>query len=137
MVLTKVQVFSGTVTEDTTGITSGAASLNTQGPGKIKGTVVGAEINVTATAGTTPTLDAKVQMSSGDGVWIDLVTFTQVTTSTGRETLGVDSSWTDILNPSGANPGAVDTFAQFRTDANVNTETDASYTYTVHLLVQS
>lgn len=36
-------------------------------------------IHVTAVAGTTPTLDAKIQHSVDDSVWVDLITFTQLT----------------------------------------------------------
>ena len=47
---------------------------------------LGAQLVVTAHAGTSPTLDVKIQHSiDGGTTWFDLITFTQVTTTDGNQ----------------------------------------------------
>lgn len=140
MSIVNQRIWSGAVTAATTGVGAAgavASTKNTRSPLGVVGKVVGAVIDVTATSGTTPTLDVKIQGTGGESParWADLITFTQKTTSTGTERKGLNTAWCDILNPSGKNPVAVDVPSFLRVDFATG-GTNPSYTCTIDLLVQ-
>jgi len=140
MALTKVRVFEGNVTADKTGVGAASGTLaawkESLDPKGVVGKVVGACLNVTAHVGATGTLDVKVQGTCGETPAIvhDLITFTQVTTTDGSETKGLNTAWLDILNPSVKNPGGVDVPQRLRVNVDVG-GTDPDYTLTVDLLI--
>lgn len=76
-------LFAGSVLENAT--YTATASGTARDYGASTGDGGGAFIIVTSASGTTPTLDAKITHSADDSTYVDLVTFTQFTTSAGAE----------------------------------------------------
>lgn len=80
--------------------------------GYAKGRRIRAQLNVTASGGTTPTLDVTIEDSVDGTTWNTIGTFAQLTT-TGREVINITGQFSDnlrVLYTIGGGPGQTFTF---------------------------